>query len=82
MRLLIALTLSLATASAAFTQGTPPVRPGPPRPPTPEEPCYQLKWVEVIDSHNRWARIRTGDEWISGCLGPDGVCAFPVWVRC
>jgi hypothetical protein len=78
---LLATILSLALTITAQQQSAPPS--GPPAPPSPtRSPCYTLRFAEVPDMHQRWARIATGDEWISGCLGPEGTCFCPIWIPC
>lgn len=82
MRLLILLVLSLVAllplAVRSVAQGAPPQQPVP----QPPAQCYQLRFAEVPGVNFRWARLQTGDEWITGCLGPAGACFAPVWIKC
>ena len=78
MHLLMSLVLALVAAPVpAMVQAAPPKQP-----PTPTDECYQLKFAEITGVNRTWARIRVGDEWISGCVGPAGKCLAPVWVPC
>jgi hypothetical protein len=82
MRSFTILLLSLAVAIALPNR---PTTQSPPKLPTPPQPqpsgCYELRAVD-LGFPNRWARILTGDEWITGCVGPAGKCYFAVWIPC
>jgi hypothetical protein len=76
----LALAATLLLAIHPASQGS-----GPTKKPTPPEPpseCFELRFARVPGVDFRWARIRTGDKWISGCLGVAAECYVAVWVRC
>jgi hypothetical protein len=63
--------------SAQGGQGAPP----PSRPFVPPDKCFrQVQVTAPFD--NQFARLLTGDKWISGCIGPQGPCTFSIWVPC
>jgi hypothetical protein len=79
---LLALFLPVVASSAAIhvAQGGPGKQPTTPA--TPPQPCYTLVLYHLPEQDRKWARIATGDEWITGCLGPAGKCYVPVWIPC
>ena len=83
---LLAVPFVLAVASLAFAsaaQVTPPS--GPPKAAGASQPksaCYELRLVHIEEETHRYARVQTGDKWISGCLGNEGACLVPIWIRC
>jgi len=83
MRLPSLLFLSLLLAapflpSHAAQASTPP----PSRPAPPALDCVVLIPVQVPDQNQQYAKIRFGDEILSGCLGPAGPCYFALYVPC
>jgi hypothetical protein len=48
----------------------------------PEDECFEFHLVRIEGVENRWARMRVGDKWITGCLGDSAPCYAPVWIRC
>mgnify|MGYP001424797016 CR=1 FL=1 len=73
----LTLTISIAAAAVAAPQGTPPTKPAGPQP-----QCYRQQIVRFPGQNLQWARILTGDKWITGCIGPLGECITTIWVPC
>lgn len=69
-----------ADASPQF--GTPSQSSPPTKPAGPAGPCYVLKPVRIPGENHQWARVLTGDKWISGCIGPVGACHTSYWAPC
>lgn len=65
------------TLPAAQQTIPPPSRPGPSA-----LDCVVLIPVLVPDQDKQYAKIRFGDEIVSGCLGPAGRCYLALYVPC
>lgn len=76
-----ALLLVLAAPLVVSTH-TAQASPPPTQSSTPPIDCVTPIFLRVPDADRRFARVRLGDEWFSGCLGPAGPCTYTVYVPC
>lgn len=82
---LIALSLAATMPLAIHHEaqgGTPKTKPPTTGPSFAPGDCYALASAHVPGVGFKYARIRAGGKWISGCIGPAGECHIPFYVPC